>query len=91
MRIMLLALTSATVLALASPAAAQVRAGADEGGVGVQVGPLGIGVGPDYDGRSRRHYRDRRDGYARGECREVRSKTYRADGRVVYRTTRVCD
>lgn len=91
MRIMLLALTGLTALALTSPAVAQVRAGADSGGVGVQVGPLGIGVGRDYDGRSRRDSRNRRDGYARGECREVRTKTYRPDGRVVYRTKRVCD
>jgi hypothetical protein len=35
---------------LATPAAAQVYFGADPWGAGVQVGPFGFGVGPEYWG-----------------------------------------
>jgi hypothetical protein len=84
MRSTLFIVAGVAALGLAAPAsAAQLHIGTDEGGVSV-------GVGPDH----RRHGRDYRaydDSYARGSCREVRSKTYRPDGRVVYRTKRVCD
>jgi hypothetical protein len=91
MRTILFALTGVAALAVAAPASAQVYLGADERGAGVQVGPLGVGVGPDYDRHERRVYREYDDSYARGSCREVRSRSVRADGRIVYRTKRVCD
>ena len=90
MRTMLLAAAAAAAVTVtvAAPASAQVYLGADPGGVGVQVGPLGVGVGPRYDGR---YYRDWDDSYNAGYCRAIRSKTVLPDGRVVYRTRRVCD
>lgn len=86
MRMMLLAAAAAATMAV--PASAQVYFGADPGGVGVQVGPLGAGVGPRYDGR---YYRDWDDSYNAGYCRVIRSKVVRPDGRVFYQTRRVCD
>jgi hypothetical protein len=83
MRTSLFIIVAAAALAVAAPASAQVYLGSDGPGVGVH-----IGVG---DGPHRRVYREYDDSYARGSCREVRSKTYRPDGRVVYRTKRVCD
>jgi hypothetical protein len=91
MKTMLLA--AAAAVALAAPASAQVYFGADPGGVGVQVGPLGAGVGPRYD---RPYYGgyygdDWDHAYNAGDCRVIRSKIVRPDGRVVYRTRRMCD
>jgi hypothetical protein len=83
MRTTLFILAGAMSLAVAAPASAQVYLGTDGPGVGVH-----IGVG---ERQHRRVYRERYDGYARGDCREVRTKTYRPNGRVVYRTRRVCD
>jgi hypothetical protein len=68
---------------LATPAAAQVYFGADPGGAGVQVGPFGFGVGPDYWG-----YREPY-GYA-GDCRVIREAIRTPSGRVIYRTRDVC-
>jgi hypothetical protein len=70
---------------LATPAAAQVYFGADPGGAGVQVGPFGFGVGPDYWG-----YRDGPYGYA-GDCRVVRERIRTPSGRIIYRTHDTCD
>ncbi len=88
MKAMLMA--AAAVVTLAAPASAQVYFGADPGGVGVQGGPLGAGVGPRYEDR---YYRDHDwdRSYNRGDCRVVRSRIVRPDGDVVYRTRRVCD
>jgi hypothetical protein len=83
MRTTLLILAGAAALAVAAPAQAQVYLGTDGPGVGVH-----IGVGERHHRRVYRQYDD--DTYARGSCREVRSKTYRPDGRVVYRTKRIC-
>jgi hypothetical protein len=83
MRTSLFILAGAVALAVAAPASAQVYLGTDGPGVGVH-----IGVGERHH---RRVHRDYDDTYARGACREVRSKTFRPDGRVVYRTKRVCD
>jgi hypothetical protein len=80
MRTTLFILAGAGTLAFAAPASAQLYL--DGPGVDVRIG------GPD------RHHRVQRDydrSYARGDCREVRTKTYRPGGRVVYTTKRVCD
>ena len=55
MKKLLFAAAAATALFAAAPANAQVYLGADPGGVGVQVGPLGVGVG---DWRYRHGWRD---------------------------------
>jgi hypothetical protein len=82
------AAAAAAVATTAVPASAQVFFGADPYGAGVQVGPLGVGVGPRFDGR---YYRDWDDSYAAGYCRVIKSKVVRPDGRVIYQTRRVCD
>jgi hypothetical protein len=43
-------LVASAVLLVAVPASAQVFIGADSGGAGVQVGPVGAGVGPRFSG-----------------------------------------
>ena len=80
----------------AVPASAQFYAGADPGGVGVQVGPFGLGVGPRYDGWHNGYYRDRyyTDGYrayGAGDCRVIRERIVTPSGRVIFRTRRMCD
>jgi hypothetical protein len=80
MKKLLIGAVAITALAIASvPASAQFYAGADEGRVGVRVGPLGVGVGPDYAWR---------DGY--GDCRIVRERTITPSGRVIVQRHRVC-
>ena len=57
MKKLLIGAVAATGLAIASvPASAQFYAGADPGGVGVQVGPFGVGVGPRYGWHDHDHY-----------------------------------
>ena len=88
MRKLLIVAAAATALAAtAVPASAQFWAGADGSGVGVQVGPLGVGVGPRFgwgDANWREHY-----AYAPG-CRIVRKQHVTPSGRVVIRNNRVC-
>jgi hypothetical protein len=48
MKKLMFAAVAATTLGLAAPASAQFFVGADPGGVGVQVGPVGAGVGPRF-------------------------------------------
>lgn len=88
-------LFAAAALALAAavtPASAQVYLGADPGGVGVQVGPLGVGVGPDYWGRPYYGHRYWNDyAYAGPECRTVRHRVVTRHGHVVWRTRNICD
>jgi len=83
---------AAVTLGLAVPASAQVFLGADSYGAGVQFGPLGVGVGPRFS--DDRYYHRRRgyraNAYYRDNCRQVRSRVVRRDGRVVYRTRQVC-
>ena len=77
------------VLAIAAPASAQVFIGADSGGAGVQLGPVGVGVGPRFS--DDRYYRR---GYGanayEGDCRLIRSRVVTPSGRVVFRTRQVC-
>jgi hypothetical protein len=73
-----------TALGAATPASAQVYLGADPRGVGVQVGPFGFGVGPDYWG-----YRHDPYAYA-GDCRTIRERIVTPSGRVIFRTRDVC-
>ena len=82
---------AATVALTAAPASAQAYFGADPGGVGVQVGPFGLGVGPRYEGwRRDRYWRDR-DAYAyRRDCPVVRERVETPSGRVIIRTHREC-
>lgn len=90
MKKLLFGIAAAGALFVAAPASAQVYFGADPGGVGVQVGPVGAGVGPRYhdDWRYRHSYRD---SYARGgECRTIRSRTVTPSGREIIKTRRVC-
>jgi hypothetical protein len=53
MKILLVATALTAALVAATPASAQFYAGADPGGVGVQVGPFGVGIGPRYGWRDR--------------------------------------
>jgi hypothetical protein len=80
MRTTLCILAGVATLAFSVPAGAQVVL--DGPGVDVRIG------GPD---RHHRAHRDYDGAYARGSCREVRSKTTTPDGRVIYETKRVCD
>ena len=83
-------LAAATVLATV-PASAQFYMGAGPGGAGVQVGPLGFGVGPRYGYRNYdRGYRNYDEDYAYGGCPVVRERFVTPRGHVVYRTRRSC-
>jgi hypothetical protein len=88
MKKLIISAAAAGLLAAAAvPASAQFYAGADPNGVGVQVGPLGIGVGPGYGWRGA--YGDR---YAYGgDCRVIRERTLTPDGRAIFTTRRICD
>jgi hypothetical protein len=82
MRKVLFVAAAAAALITAVPASAQVYLGADPDGAG--VGPFGFGVGPRYG------WRDRAYDYAY-DCPLVRERIVTADGRVIFRTHRVCD
>jgi len=90
------AATVALGVAAATPASGQAYFDVDPGGVGVQVGPLGFGVGPRYDGWDERSWRGRgywrdRDAFAyRRGCPVVRERVETPSGRVVIRTHREC-
>ncbi len=84
MRNMLFGLMSAAaIVTVAAPAWSQ------EVSVGPGRGGVEVGVGPRYDRddwRYRHHY-----GVARDECRVTRERIETPNGRVIYRTKRVCD
>jgi hypothetical protein len=84
MRKLLMAAAAAGTLVATVPASAKVYLGADPGGVGVQVGPFGVGVGPRYGWRGDEYY-----AYG-ADCPVVRERVITPDGRVIYRTQRVC-
>lgn len=91
MKKLLIATAAAAMMAVASvPASAQFYAGADPGGVGVQIGPFGVGVGPRYGWRDR-HYTDGYHAYGAGECRIVRERIVTPSGRVIFKRHRICD
>jgi len=90
MKTLLFAAATAAALVVATPASAQFYAGADPGGVGVQVGPFGVGVGPRYD-RWDRHPTDGYYAYSRADCRLMRERIETPSGRVIFRTHRICD
>jgi hypothetical protein len=84
MKKLLFATAAAAALFATVPANAQVYLGADPGGVGVQVGPVGVGVG---DWRYRHGWRD---AYGYGDCRMVRERVVTPSGRVIFRSHRTC-
>lgn len=89
MKKLLIAASAAAALALmALPASADYYDPAP--GVGVQIGPFGVGVGPAYGWHdpywSRGHY-----AYGYGECRVVRERAVTASGRVIVEHRRICD
>ena len=90
MKILLVAAAVAAALVAATPASAQFYAGAGPGGVGVEVGPLGVGVGPRY-GWYDRPYTDGYHAYGSADCRVVRERTETPSGRVIIKTRRICD
>lgn len=75
----------AFVCALAASGALLAAAPAYAGGVGVRVGPVGVGIGEHH------HWRDDRGPYAyERDCRVMRDRTVTPSGRVIIRTRRVC-
>jgi len=77
-------------LGVAAPASAQVFIGADRGGAGVQVGPLGVGVGPRFSDDGYYHRRGyEANAYYGDDCRLIRTRIVR-HGHVTYRTRRIC-
>jgi hypothetical protein len=86
MKKLLIGAVAATGLVIASvPASAQFYAGADPGGVGVQVGPFAAGVGPRYGWHDHDHY-----AYGYGDCRIIRERSVTPSGRVIVERRRVC-
>ena len=79
MRKLLMAAAAAGTLVATVPASAQIYLGA-----GVQIGPFGFGVGPRYGWRGDEYY-----AYG-ADCPVVRERVVTPDGRVIYRTQRVC-
>jgi len=87
---LVLGLVASVTLFAAAPAGAQVFIGADSGGAGVQLGPVGVGVGPRFS--DDRYYRRGYDAnaYYGSDCRLIRSRVVTPGGRVVFRTRQVC-
>jgi len=83
MKKLLIGAMAATALAIASvPASAEIYADdAYDAGVGVQVGPFGVGVGPRYAWHDPDYY---------GDCRVVRERTITPSGRVIVERHRSC-
>jgi hypothetical protein len=92
MKKLVLGVVAAATLGLAAPASAQVWGGVGPGGVGVQVGPFGAGVGPAYGWgpHDRWHGAYGAYGFA-GECRVIRERMITPSGRRVIRTRQICD
>ncbi|MEJ2379342.1 MAG: hypothetical protein P8Y71_29470 [Pseudolabrys sp.] len=91
MKKILLGLVVGGVFGIAAPASAQVFLGTDSGGVGMQLGPVGVGVGPGFSD-DRYYHRRGYDADARyeGDCRLIRSRVVTRSGHMRYRTRRVC-
>jgi len=90
MKKLLLGAAALTLCAAFTPANAQVYVGADPGGVGVQLGPFGVGVGPDYWGGPYPHHRYWNDYAYAGPCHWVRTRIVTRHGHVFWRTREVC-
>ena len=90
MKTLLVAIALTAALVSVEPASAQFYAGAGPGGVGVEVGPLGVGVGPRYGWRDR-NYTDGYYAYGSAGCRVVRERVETPSGRLIFRTRRICD
>jgi hypothetical protein len=89
MKKLLIAASAVAMLAIASvPASADFYAGAGPSGVGVQVGPFGVGVGPRFSGDP--YWRDGYHAYGSADCRIVRQRTVTPSGRVIITRERVC-
>lgn len=82
MRTLLIAAATTAAIAAATPASAQFYAGAGPGGVGVEVGPFAVGVGPRYEWHD--------PAYAYGDCRIIRHRIQTPSGAWVMRSERVC-
>jgi hypothetical protein len=90
MKRIVLAVAALAAMAVAAPASAQVFVGADPGGVGVQIGPVGAGIGPRWDdGYYHHRYWHNHYAYA-GDCRRVRTRVVTPHGHVIWRTHREC-
>ena len=89
MKALLVVMAVTAALVAATPASAQFYAGAGPGGVGVEVGPFGVGVGPRYGWD--RHYTDGYTAYGSADCRVVRERIETPSGRVIVKTRRICD
>jgi hypothetical protein len=95
MKKLLIAASTVALLGAATlPAAADFYAGAGPGGVGVQVGPFGVGVGPRFSGHDHywhdRQYRRGYYAYGSGDCRIVRQRVVTPSGRVIIQRHREC-
>jgi hypothetical protein len=96
MKKLLIAASTVALLGAATlPAAADFYAGAGPSGVGVQVGPFGVGVGPRFSGHD--HYwhdgyyvRDGYYAYGSGDCRIIRERVVTPSGRVIIKRHREC-
>lgn len=91
MKKILVGLLAVAALGVALPASAQVFIGADSRGAGVQLGPVGVGMGPRFSDDGYYHRRGyEANAYYNGDCRLVRSRIVTPSGRVVYRTRQLC-
>jgi hypothetical protein len=89
MKKLLLIAAACVAVSVAGPASAQVNIRAGEHGVGVRVGP-GHDRGLHRGHHHGMHRGDVRRGFARGDCRTMRSRTVTPGGRVIVKTRRVC-
>ena len=94
MKKLLIAASTVALLGAATvPAAADFYAGAGPGGVGVEIGPFGVGVGPRFSHDRYWHdgyYRDGYRAYGAADCRVVRERVVTPSGRVIIKRHRTC-
>jgi hypothetical protein len=90
MKTIVSAASVAGALLVAGPASADFYAGAGPDGVGVQVGPFGVGVGPRFGWHDRHYYDHGYYAYGAADCRIVRERIVTPSGRVIIRRHREC-
>jgi hypothetical protein len=97
MKRILFAIAALFAIAVSAPASAQVLV-APTPGIGVQVGPLGLGVWPDYGTRpywGGNAYYEPYGSYGYEPygpvCHVVRTRIVTPNGGVIWRARRVCD